>query len=150
MYFDIQLDTIGGIDEPQAREEILDALQLRFSLVGGMFEAIQKNSTPTTDWAILLAQLVCQGVVDLSCNRELFTTVVDMLATLVHSTLVSDDERHYMNLMKKLKKEIGEKNNASIRVIRQLLPLYKQPTEVSGCGHSTGLVRKLILISWLR
>jgi len=41
MYFDIQLDTIGGIDEPQAREEILDALQLRFSLVGGMFEAIQ-------------------------------------------------------------------------------------------------------------
>jgi len=114
----------------------LDALQLRFSLVGGMFDAIQKNSTPTTDWAILLAQLVCQGVVDLSCNRELFTTVVDMLATLVHSTLVSDsqserdDKKLYLNLMKKLKKEIGEKNNASIRVIRQLLPLYKQPTEV--------------------
>lgn len=130
------MDTIGGIDEPQAREEILDALQLRFSLVGGMFEAIQKNSTPTTDWAILLAQLVCQGVVDLSCNRELFTTVVDMLATLVHSTLLDsqsdrDDKKNYLNLMKKLKKEIGEKNNASIRVIRQLLPLYKQPTEVS-------------------
>lgn len=102
-----------------------------------MFDAIQKNSTPTTDWAILLAQLVCQGVVDLSCNRELFTTVVDMLATLVHSTLVSDSQSErdenkklYLNLMKKLKKEIGEKNNASIRVIRQLLPLYKQPTEV--------------------
>lgn len=133
----LKLDTIGGVDEPQAREEILDALQLRFSLVGGMFDAIQKNSTPTTDWAILLAQLVCQGVVDLSCNRELFTTVVDMLATLVHSTLVSDSQSErdenkklYLNLMKKLKKEIGEKNNASIRVIRQLLPLYKQPTEV--------------------
>lgn len=102
-----------------------------------MFDAIQKNSTPTTDWAILLAQLVCQGVVDLSCNRELFTTVVDMLATLVHSTLVSDSQSErdenkklYLNLMKKLKKEIGEKNNASIRVIRQLLPLYKQPSEV--------------------
>lgn len=58
-----------------------------------------------------------------------------MLTTLVHSTLVSDgqserDERLYSNLMKKLKKEIGEKNNASIKVIRQLLPLYKQPTEV--------------------
>lgn len=112
-------------------------MQLRFSLVGGMFDAIQKNSTPTTDWAILLAQLVCQGVVDLSCNRELFTTVVDMLATLVHSTLVSDSQSErdenkklYLNLMKKLKKEIGEKNNASIRVIRQLLPLYKQPSEV--------------------
>lgn len=68
--------------------------------------------------------------------RELFTTVVDMLTTLVHSTLVSDgqserDEKFYSNLMKKLKKEIGEKNNTSIKVIRQLLPLYKQPTEVS-------------------
>lgn len=68
---------------------------------------------------------------------ELFTTVVDMLATLVHSTLVSESQlerdenkKLYLNLMKKLKKEIGEKNNASIRVIRQMLPLYKQTTEV--------------------
>lgn len=71
----------------------------------------------------------------ISYSRELFTTVVDMLTTLVHSTLVSDgqserDEKFYSNLMKKLKKEIGEKNNASIKVIRQLLPLYKQQTEV--------------------
>jgi lantibiotic modifying enzyme len=43
---------------------------------------------------------------------ELFTTVLDMLATLVHSTLVSDaqsekgeeNRKHYQNLMKKLKK----------------------------------------------
>lgn len=64
-----------------------------------------------------------------------------MLTTLVHSTLVSDgqserDEKFYSNLMKKLKKEIGEKNNASIKVIRQLLPLYKHQTEVSlKCPH---------------
>lgn len=48
---------------------MLDALQLRFSLVGGMFDAIQKNATATTDWAILLAQLISQGVIDLSTNR---------------------------------------------------------------------------------
>lgn len=48
---------------------MLDALQLRFSLVGGMFDAIQKNATSTTDWAILLAQLISQGVIDLSTNR---------------------------------------------------------------------------------
>lgn len=59
-----------------------------------------------------------------------------MLTTLIHSTLLSDgqserDEKFYSNLMKKLKKEIGEKNNVSIKIIRQLLPLYKQPTEVS-------------------
>lgn len=47
---------------------MLDALQLRFSLVGGMFEAIQKNGTSTTDWAILLTQLVCQGIIDLTTN----------------------------------------------------------------------------------
>lgn len=56
-----------------------------------------------------------------------------MLTTLVHSTdgQSEREEKFYSNLMKKLKKEIGEKNNASIKVIRQLLPLYKQPTEVS-------------------
>lgn len=60
-----------------------------------------------------------------------------MLTTLIHSTLLSDgqserDEKFYSNLMKKLKKEIGEKSNVSIKIIRQLLPLYKQPTEVHG------------------
>lgn len=61
-----------------------------------------------------------------------------MLATLIHSTLVSDSQSErdenkklYTNLMKKLKKEIGDKNNSSIKFIRQLLPLYKQTTEVS-------------------
>ncbi|XP_012157623.1 mediator of RNA polymerase II transcription subunit 12 isoform X2 [Ceratitis capitata] len=133
-------DSSNGFNDPLEREEMLDALQLRFSLVGGMFDTIQKNGTSTTDWAILLAQLVCQGVIDASSNRELFTTVVDMLVTLVHSTLVTENhserdenKKLYLNLMKKLKKEIGEKNNASIKVIRQLLPLYKQTTEVISC-----------------
>jgi cobalamin biosynthesis Mg chelatase CobN len=44
--------------------------------------------------------------------RDLFSTVIDMLATLIHSTLVSDSQnekgeenrKHYQNLMKKLKK----------------------------------------------
>lgn len=48
---------------------MLDALQLRFSLVGGMFDAIYKNPTLTTEWAILLTQLVSQGVIDLTTNR---------------------------------------------------------------------------------
>ncbi|XP_054085206.1 mediator of RNA polymerase II transcription subunit 12 isoform X1 [Zeugodacus cucurbitae] len=135
-----EYDSSNGFNDLQEREEMLDALQLRFSLVGGMFDTIQKNGNSTTDWAILLAQLVCQGVIDASSNRELFTTVVDMLVTLVHSTLLTDNhserdenKKLYLNLMKKLKKEIGEKNNASIKVIRQLLPLYKQTTEVISC-----------------
>lgn len=154
-----QLDSVGGIEYPQGREQILDALQLRFSLVGGMFDAIQKNTTATTDWAILLAQLISQGVIDLSTNRlltlallfcnfffesffsfhsDLFTTVLDMLATLIHSTLISESQSErdenkklYINLMKKLRKELGDRNNPSVKFVRQLLPLSKQTCEVS-------------------
>jgi mediator of RNA polymerase II transcription subunit 12 len=63
-----ELENIGGIEDPYGREEMLDALQLRFSLVGGMFEAIQKNSNTTTDWAVLLTQLISQGIIDLNNN----------------------------------------------------------------------------------
>ena len=133
-----EMEKIGGMSEPQ---EILDALQLRFSLVGGMFDAIQKNATSTTDWAILLAQLISQGVIDL--NSELFTTILDMLATLIHSTLICDiqserdeNKKLYTNLMKKLRKELGDKNNASIKFVRQLLPLAKQACEVITCEQA--------------
>ncbi|XP_076661232.1 mediator complex subunit kohtalo [Halictus rubicundus] len=127
-------------EDPKTREVLQDALQLRFSLVGGVFDSIQRNTTVTTDWAILLVQLVSYGVIDLSNNSELFTTVIDMLATLIHSTLVSDSQsekdenkKHYQNLMKKLKKELGDRNSQSIRYVRQLLPLPKLTMEVINC-----------------
>lgn len=69
LIFFSQFEEIGGIEDPQGREQMLDALQLRFSLIGGMFDTVQKNSSLTTDWAILLTQLVCQGVIDLTTNR---------------------------------------------------------------------------------
>lgn len=129
-----------GSEDPKTREVLQDALQLRFSLVGGVFDTIQKNTTATTDWAILLVQLVSYGVIDLNNNAELFTTVIDMLATLIHSTLVSDSQsekdenkKHYQNLMKKLKKELGDRNSPSIRFVRQLLPLPKLTMEVITC-----------------
>ena len=129
-----------GSEDPKMREVLQDALQLRFSLVGGVFDTIQRNTSVTTDWAILLVQLVSYGVVDLNNNSELFTTVVDMLATLIHSTLVSDSQsekdenkKHYQNLMKKLKKELGDRNSQSIQYVRQLLPLPKLTMEVIAC-----------------
>ena len=127
-------------DDPKARECLQDALQLRFSLVGGVFDTIQRNPAVTNDWAMLLVQLVSYGVIDLNNNAELFTTVIDMLATLVHSTLVSDSQsekdenkKHYQNLMKKLKKELGDKNSQSIQFVRQLLPLPKVTMEIINC-----------------
>lgn len=64
-----------------------------------------------------------------------------MLATLVHSTLAiadsqaekDENKKHYQNLMKKLKKELGDRSSPSIQHIRQLLPLLKQNSEISAC-----------------
>ncbi|XP_014230379.1 mediator of RNA polymerase II transcription subunit 12-like isoform X1 [Trichogramma pretiosum] len=130
----------SSCEEPKARESLQDALQLRFSLVGGVFDTIQRNITVTNDWALLFVQLVSYGVIDLNNNAELFTTVIDMLSNLIHSTLVSDtqcekdeNKKYYQNLMKKLKKELGDKNSQSIQFVRQLLPLPKVTMEVITC-----------------
>ncbi|XP_050541697.1 mediator of RNA polymerase II transcription subunit 12 isoform X2 [Daktulosphaira vitifoliae] len=134
-----------GIQEGCANNKEVNAIQnslsLRFSLVGGMFDTIQRNTTLTTDWAVLLVQLVTYSVIDLTNNTKLFSTIIDMLATLIHSTLVSDSQtekgeenrKHYQNLMKKLKKEVGEKYSPSISQVRQLLPLGKQQCEIISC-----------------
>lgn len=45
-----------------------DSLILRFSLVGGMFDTIQRSTALTTDWAVLLEQLVTYSVIDLTNN----------------------------------------------------------------------------------
>lgn len=55
-----------------------------------------------------------------------------MLATLIHSTLVSDSQSErdenkklYNNLIKKLRKELADKNSPTIKLVRQLLPHAK-------------------------
>ena len=62
-----------------------------------------------------------------------------MLATLIHSTVVTDsqserdEKKLYTNLMKKLRKELSDKSSTSIKLVRQLLPLAKQTCEVIAC-----------------
>ncbi|KAI5712973.1 hypothetical protein M8J75_012739 [Diaphorina citri] len=134
----LSLERLNNHETPKGRALIQDALLLRFSLVGGMFDTIQRGMTLTTDWSLLLVELVTYGVIDLNNNSELFSTVIDMIVTLIHSTLVTDSQsekgeenrKHYQTLVKKLKKEIGERNSPSIMHVRQLLPLMKQQTEV--------------------
>ena len=177
-------EKLYNYEDPTARKAMQDALQLRFSLVGGMFDAICRSQSSVIEWSTLLVQLIVRGVVDLTHNSDLFTTVLDMLAILIHSTLINDrdsgdktsstsdrtgnnanagnnsstsavgpgsggqtpdrstgsgasgnvdDSRRnysYHNLVKKLKKEIGDKSNASIKFLRQLLPLPKVGREV--------------------
>ena len=176
-------EKLYNYEDPTARKAMQDALQLRFSLVGGMFDTICRSQSSVIEWSTLLVQLIVRGVVDLTHNSDLFTSVLDMLAILIHSTLIidrdsgdknsggsdrtnsagtvggntstssvgsgnqtpdrggsgsgggngTDDNRrnyNYHNLVKKLKKEIGDKSNASIKFLRQLLPIPKVFREV--------------------
>ena len=91
-----------------------------------------------------LFSITVRGVVDLTNNSDLFTTVLDMINILIHSTLITDRESsgnserseetrkhyNYHALVKKLKKEFGEKNSPSLKYLRQLLPIPKMMTEV--------------------
>ncbi|VVC88022.1 unnamed protein product [Leptidea sinapis] len=107
-----------------------------------MFDAIRRSYQLTSDWAVLLTQLVAHQVIDAYnnslCRSNLFTTLIDMLATLIHSTLAEggddNNRKHYQNLMKKLKKEIGDRHGPSVQAVTQLLPLSKNTIiEVIAC-----------------
>lgn len=131
-----QQDRVTTTDE-KLQYMVQEALQLRLSLVGNMFDTIQRSNNLTQDWTILLIQLISNGVVDIQNNSELFTIMVDMLAILVHGTLAGevsekgeDNKKSYHSLIRKLKKELGERKSASIDFIRQLLPLPKLYCEV--------------------
>lgn len=134
-------EKVYNYKDPTSRKTMQDALQLRFSLLGGMFDSIINNFQSITDWSTLLVQLVVKGVIDLTNNSDLFTTILDMLTCLLHSSLVIDKEtssseraeenrRHYHLLVKRIKKEIGDKQSQSIKYIRQLLPFPKLMEEV--------------------
>ncbi|XP_056005371.1 mediator of RNA polymerase II transcription subunit 12-like protein isoform X2 [Ostrea edulis] len=137
-------------DEFKVRANIHEALLLKLSLVGGMFDTIQRSMTNTTDWAQLLLQLVTSGIVDIQSNSELFTVLLDMLSVLIHGTLITegsdkgeDINKMYTNLIKKLRKELGDKQSDSIDKIRQLLPIPKRFFEVISCeAHGTQMDSK--------
>ena len=63
-------------DENKTGAHVHSALQLRFSLLGGVFDAIQRGNLSQTDtWVLLLAQLVTNGVVTLYNNRSVADAV---------------------------------------------------------------------------
>ncbi|XP_063298596.1 mediator of RNA polymerase II transcription subunit 12-like protein [Pelobates fuscus] len=138
-------------DDVKARQMMHEALQLRLNLVGGMFDTVQRSTQWTADWAVVLLQIITSGTVDMQTNNELFTTVLDMLGVLINGTLVSDlasvsqggseeNKRAYMNLVKKLKKELGDKRSESIDKVRQLLPLPKETCDVITCEPMGSLI----------
>ncbi|XP_015794701.1 mediator of RNA polymerase II transcription subunit 12-like protein isoform X2 [Tetranychus urticae] len=136
-------------DDPKNRViNIQEGLQLRLSLVGGMFDMIQKSTSLINDWAVLFVQLISYGVVETQQSYELFTTVLDMLAVLIHTTQSSETSesreetrKQYQNLIKKLKKEFAfDKVGLGVDLIKQLLPISKQQCEVITCEPMGSLI----------
>ncbi|KAL3207532.1 hypothetical protein MRX96_010017 [Rhipicephalus microplus] len=133
-------------EDLKSRLLLNEALLLRLSLVGGMFDMIQRNNSLTTDWALLLVQLINHGVVDMHCNFELFTTVLDMLAALIHVTQNADSvsgedsRKQYLNLVKKIKKDLLNRRSESMNMVHQLLPLTKQQCQVTACEPMGSLI----------
>ena len=74
-------------DENKTGPHVHGALQLRFSLLGGVFDAIQRGNLSLTDtWVLLLAQLVTNGVVTLYNNRSDSEHRESLLARSLHCT----------------------------------------------------------------
>lgn len=83
-----------------------------------MFDTVQRSTQQTTEWAVLLLDIISSGTVDMQSNKyvllmlnsstncnhtcqllklplcfsnsELFTTVLDMLSVLINGTLAAD------------------------------------------------------------
>lgn len=59
-----------------------------------------------------------------------------MLTTIIHSSLASDpyerdeNKKHFVNLVKKVRKEIGEKASRTKQTVRQLLPIVRMPRPI--------------------
>ena len=127
---------------------IQEGLQLRLSLVGSMFDLIQKSNQLIVEWSLLLLQLMTYDRVEPQLNYLLFASVLDMLAVLIHTTLATDSnesrdetKKQYQNLIKKLKKEMNfQRVDISSKLTRQLLPMPKQQCEVIACEPMGSLV----------
>lgn len=69
----------------------------------------------------------------------LYPTVHDMLTTIIHHTLAADtynerdeNKKHFINLVKKIRKEVGDKASRTKRTVKQLLPTQRFPRQIVG------------------
>lgn len=66
----------------------------------------------------------------------MYGTVYDMLTTIIHASLAQDpyerdeNKKHFVNLVKKVRKEIGEKASRTKQTVRQLLPIVRMPRHI--------------------
>lgn len=135
-------------DDIRVKHSVQEGLQVRLSFVGAMFEVIQCSTSLTSEWCVILIQLIIYAIVDPHINNVNFNTVLDMLTSLMHTTQMSvapeqreENKKQQQNLIKKLKKELNnERNGEGLRMVKKLLPLAKLQTEVIACEPMGSLV----------
>jgi len=118
-----------------------DGLKLRLSLVGGMFDTVENNTTFTSEIVILLTRLISYEMVDVKANEgTLFNTVFDMISMLLHHTLggIDCNKRDYTNIVKKMKKEMGERQSDGLKKLRKLLPFSRNDNNFVLCFETVG------------
>ena len=101
-------------------------LQLRLSLLGGMFATVLQHGTMTT--AQLLMQIIITGIADQERFSDLYFTCIDMLGVILHSLGGGDigillatgsstepaSKRDKQNVERKIRKEIGESDHPQL------------------------------------
>ncbi|CAF0940583.1 unnamed protein product [Rotaria sordida] len=116
-------------DDPNMKIIIFESLQLRLSLIGGMFDTIVRNNNSAIEWISVFSQLIASGVIDTKNNSPLLNTVLDMLGVLVHGIVPAEGpieaSRIYMTLVRKIRKDIGERRSEALDEVKRFLPLQK-------------------------
>ena len=90
-----------------------------------MFDTICRSQSSVIEWSTLLVQLIVRGVVDLTHNSDLFTTVLDMLAILIHSTLIND-------------RDSGDKTSSGGDRGSNAVSASSNPNATAGCSVTGG------------
>lgn len=57
------------LDDCKPKQLMHEALKLRLNLVGGMFDTVQRSTQQTTEWAVLLLEIIISGTVDMQSNK---------------------------------------------------------------------------------
>ena len=144
-------------DVRRQRSLVIDAMGLRTRLAGSLLDLIQKHPTShLTDWAFLLSQLLTSGCVDPVESPELFENVFDFFTVLMLTVVANDqpalaavtgaasggadktaaapmtdnERKYYLVLVKKIRKECGERRLAGVEWVKMLLPLQRRTPSV--------------------
>ena len=104
------------------------------------------NSAP--DWVSVFSQLIASGVIDTKNNAPLLNTVLDMLGVIIHNIVPSEGSietnRIYMTIVRRIRKEIGERRSEALDEVKRFLPLQKPSLDIYVVEPFDGISNRLL------